>query len=154
MKQNKHNENTELTNDTEHSRESHNSQDKTINLAREKVADPNVINKMLDAGIVSDAINMMRECLGAKKKFWSKVTKEWIEEPDYRIRLDAAKLILSYAIGEPVKRSINIGGSEDGFRSLRDIIIESAAHSIEARRLVESSKCLELDDLQEKPPTL
>ena len=53
---------------------------------------------------VSRAIDTLLECLGATRTRWDTHKKEWVSEPDTKARLAAAQLLLSYGVGNPVKR--------------------------------------------------
>ena len=53
---------------------------------------------------VSRAIDTLLECLGATRTRWDTQKKEWVSEPDTKARLAAAQLLLSYGVGNPVKR--------------------------------------------------
>ena len=53
---------------------------------------------------VSRAIDTLLECLGATRTRWDTQKKEWVSEPDTKNRLAAAQLLLSYGVGNPVKR--------------------------------------------------
>ena len=53
---------------------------------------------------VSRAIDTLLECLGATRSRWDAQKKEWVSEPDTKARLAAAQLLLSYGVGNPVKR--------------------------------------------------
>ena len=53
---------------------------------------------------VSRAIDTLLECLGATRNRWDTQKKEWVSEPDTKARLAAAQLLLSYGVGNPVKR--------------------------------------------------
>ena len=55
-------------------------------------------------------------------------------EPDYKIRMDAAKTVLAYKEGMPVQRQVVIAES---FESLREALT-AATHSPEAMRLIET----------------
>ena len=53
---------------------------------------------------VARAIDTLLECLGATRTHWDTQKKEWVSEPDTKARLAAAQLLLSYGVGNPVKR--------------------------------------------------
>ena len=53
---------------------------------------------------VARAIDTLLECLGATRNRWDTQKKEWVSEPDTKNRLAAAQLLLSYGVGNPVKR--------------------------------------------------
>jgi len=53
---------------------------------------------------VSRAIDTLLECLGATRNRWDTQKKEWVSEPDTKARLAAAQFLLSYGVGNPVKR--------------------------------------------------
>jgi len=53
---------------------------------------------------VARAIDTLLECLGATRNRWDTQKKEWVSEPDTKARLAAAQLLLSYGVGNPVKR--------------------------------------------------
>ena len=53
---------------------------------------------------VARAIDTLLECLGATRNRWDTQKKEWVSEPDSKTRLAAAQLLLSYGVGNPVKR--------------------------------------------------
>jgi len=53
---------------------------------------------------VARAIDTLLECLGATRNRWDAQKKEWVSEPDTKARLSAAQLLLSYGVGNPVKR--------------------------------------------------
>ena len=57
-----------------------------------------------DTNGVSRAIDTLLECLGATRNRWDTQKKEWVSEPDTKARLAAAQLLLSYGVGNPVKR--------------------------------------------------
>ena len=88
------------------------------------------LNELIEEGnLVEKAIETLRAGLTATRKFWSPVSKTWIEEPVWQPRLEAAKSLLAYAVGEPVARSITVNTSNDDFRTLRDIMIQAADRS-------------------------
>jgi hypothetical protein len=96
----------------------------------------------LAAGIDSSQIvAALREALSA-----TSTTRSGVVEPDHRTRLDASKVILSYALGTPIQRSENVTvnlesesavGLADRLRSspaLRDSLRRALAEADESGR--------------------
>ena len=82
---------------------------------------------------MDDAVSAIRRSLKAKKTHWDGVSKKMVEEPDYKIQLDAAKTVLAYREGMPVQRQVVVSKA---FESLRDATL-AAKHSPEDRKLIE-----------------
>ena len=92
-------------------------------LTPEKIAE--TIEVRADAG-VREAVNRMPgarslilaevfRCLSATKYYYSKSEGGMVHEPDYRTRLDAAKLLLAYVEGLPVATSLSVAvGDQPG----------------------------------------
>lgn len=94
--------------------------------------------ELIDNNQIEQAVSAIEDGLSATRRFWSPVTKSFVDEPDHKTRLDAAKTILAYHEGTPVQRVVAV---TESFESLRDIIA-AATHSEEAQRLI---KTLEAD---------
>jgi hypothetical protein len=94
------------------------------------------MHELVEAGDMEEAMAQLRGGLKATKKFWSPVEKAFIEEPDYKIRMDAAKTVIAYGDGMPVQRSIAVS---DSFESLRDALNAAAGQSALARLALSQS---------------
>lgn len=92
------------------------------------------LSELLDDGDLELAVETIRGGLKANKSHWDGVAKQMVIEPDFKIRMDAAKTVLAYKEGMPVQRQVVIAES---FESLREAIA-AATHSPEALRLIES----------------
>jgi hypothetical protein len=92
------------------------------------------LSELLDDGDLELAVETIRGGLKANKSHWDGVAKQMVIEPDFKIRMDAAKTVLAYKEGMPVQRQVVIAES---FESLREAIA-AATHSPEAMRLIES----------------
>ena len=103
-----------------------------LELPRRKIAKR--LHDILTEEDLDDAVSAIRRSLKAKKTHWDGVSKKMVEEPDYKIQLDAAKTVLAYREGMPVQRQVVVS---EAFESLRDAIF-AAKHSPEARKLIES----------------
>lgn len=57
------------------------------------------IAELVEAGKVEEAVDALRAGMKATRKFYSPITKSWVEEPDHRTRIDAARIVLAYAVG-------------------------------------------------------
>jgi hypothetical protein len=101
-------------------------------LPRRKIAKR--LHEILTDEDLDNAVSVIRRSLKAKKTYWDGVAKKMVEEPDYKIQLDAAKTVLAYREGMPVQRQVVVS---EAFESLRDAIF-AAKHSPEARKLIES----------------
>ena len=86
--------------------------------------------ELMDCNQVEQAVSAIEDGLSATRRFWSPITKSFIDEPDHKTRLDAAKTILAYHEGTPVQRVVTV---TESFESLRDAIA-AATHSEEAQR--------------------
>ena len=94
------------------------------------------MSELVDSNRMDIAIDVLDRSMRATKKFWSPLTKEWVEEPDFKIQLDAAKVIIAYGDGLPVQRSITV---TDSFESLRDALNAAALRSPRAREALAQS---------------
>jgi hypothetical protein len=92
------------------------------------------LSELLDDGDLELAVDTIRGGLKANKSHWDGVAKQMVIEPDYKIRMDAAKTVLAYKEGMPVQRQVVIAES---FESLREALT-AATHSPEAMRLIET----------------
>ena len=61
------------------------------------------------------AIDALRDGLKATRRYWSKEQKDFVEEPDYGVRVKTAELVLAYAEGRPVERQVRLSGDFKGF---------------------------------------
>jgi hypothetical protein len=92
------------------------------------------LNEMLNDEDLAGAVDVIRQGLKATKQFFSPITKQFVHEPDMKVRMDAAKTVLSYKEGMPVQRQVVVS---ETFESLREALA-AAEHSPEARRLIEA----------------
>lgn len=92
------------------------------------------LSELLDDGDLELAVDTIRGGLKANKSHWDGVAKQMVIEPDFKIRMDAAKTVLAYREGMPVQRQVVVAES---FESLREAIA-AATHSPEAMKLIES----------------
>jgi hypothetical protein len=60
------------------------------------------------------------ECLGAQRSYYDMVAKMTVHEPEYRVRLDAAKFLASYVWGIPPKTAIVANVNVPGASKLAD----------------------------------
>ena len=60
------------------------------------------------------------ECLGARRTFYDSLSKSMVMEPEYRVRLDAAKFLASYVWGIPPKTAIVANVNVPGASKLAD----------------------------------
>lgn len=92
------------------------------------------LNEMLTDQDLEGAVDVIRQGLKANKRHWDGVAKQMVDEPDMKVRMDAAKTVLSYKEGMPVQRQVVVS---ETFESLREALA-AAEHSPEARRLIEA----------------
>ena len=92
------------------------------------------LNEMLTDEDLAGAVDVIRQGLKATKQFFSPITKQFVQEPDMKVRMDAAKTVLSYKEGMPVQRQVVVS---ETFESLREALA-AAEHSPEARRLIDA----------------
>lgn len=106
------------------------------------------LSDLLDDGDLDEAVETIRGAMKANKTHWDGVAKRMVEEPDFRIRLEASKTILAYKEGMPVQRQVVM---QESFESLRDAIM-AAEHSDEAKRIIET-EMLTLKNWDSAPPS-
>lgn len=71
------------------------------------------------------AVKALRAGLKANKAYWSTVLKEWVDQPDYRVRHESAMAILAYAYGKPIERQIVATGTYQELSEILSRIRES-----------------------------
>lgn len=64
-------------------------------------------------GLIQDAVAAIQDGLKATSTKWSAKEKDNIDIPDYRARLDAAKLVFAYLEGLPLQRTLNMNVNKD-----------------------------------------
>jgi hypothetical protein len=89
--------------------------------------------ELIDSNHVGQAVAAIEDGLSATRRFWSPITKSFVDEPDHKTRLDAAKTILAYHEGTPVQRVLT---ATESFESLREALA-NATHSKEAQQLLQ-----------------
>jgi hypothetical protein len=72
------------------------------------------------------AIDALRDCLKATRRYWDKDERCWQIEPDYQARLKAAELTLAYKVGRPVERKFEVRGNLDTFEQQKERLLKSA----------------------------
>lgn len=92
------------------------------------------LNELLTDDDLAGAVDVIRQGLKATKRQWDGFAKTMVEEPDMKVRMDAAKTVLSYKEGMPVQRQVVVS---ETFECLRDALV-AAEHSPEAKRLIEA----------------
>lgn len=75
--------------------------------------------------LMSQVVDVVAESLGAVKKQWDLKAGVMLEEPDHRIRLDAAKFIAAYTEGLPAQTVLNMNVDAGNRPALRDALTKS-----------------------------
>lgn len=66
------------------------------------------LKPMISAELKDEAIDGLRDGLRATRRYWDKGSEEWVVEPDYATRTRNIELILAYAEGRPVERTVKL----------------------------------------------
>jgi len=84
----------------------------------------------------SGAVKVLRAGLAATKLMWDGNARDWVGQPDWKVRHDCAMAILAYRFGKPVERQLQINGTFEDLSQLFARLDDSPA----ARRALEASQ--------------
>ena len=65
---------------------------------------------LISDALRDEAIQTLKESLRATKSLWSREADAFVAEPDFSTRTRAAELVLAYAEGRPVERTVRLNG--------------------------------------------
>jgi hypothetical protein len=65
---------------------------------------------MQERGSVGKALDCLHRNLDAKRSHYDSATGQWVQEDDAASQVSSAKALLSYAVGEPIKRQQILSG--------------------------------------------
>jgi hypothetical protein len=86
-----------------------------------------------DPGFVDRLKETIEGCLDAANSRWDKSLKDWADEPDFRTRIDAVKLIFAYSAGLPLQRSVAFAVAGETYGKMQEML-ESSPAVIEAMK--------------------
>lgn len=99
-------------------------------------------NLLAEKAVAKEIADTMRAGLNASTKRWDKALGEWVAEPDWRTRMQAAFGILAQAEGEPIKRIVHQHLGERGAATLdvSEALRESPALAAAMERELEKAR--------------
>jgi hypothetical protein len=77
-----------------------------------------------DPAVSAGIKRVMVEALDATKSHWCMATKRWVEEPDHKIRLDAAKFAAAYLEGLPTQTVVTASAGGESLPRLADVLMK------------------------------
>lgn len=77
-------------------------------------------------------------CLGATRYYFDRKEGRMVHEPDFKVRLDAARLLIAYADGLPIQTSLTVavGDTKDAALDLEAAVSRSPALRERLQKLV------------------
>jgi hypothetical protein len=91
---------------------------------------------LADAAARQEAIDTLMACLKAERTYYDLYSKSMVTEPDYSTRCAAAKTLLAYDVGEPVKRQQIIVTNVESMDDVQKKLAASPAMREEFRRMI------------------
>jgi hypothetical protein len=70
-----------------------------------EVGNDNIDELLTKKDVLNEAVDTLISCLGATRTYYDIFSKTMVEEPCYATRVTAAKTLLAYRVGEPIKRT-------------------------------------------------
>lgn len=102
-------------------------------------SDTPIESLLFDSNTRQQAVQVLINCLEAKRTYYDLYAKTMVTEPDYATRTQAARLLLAYDVGEPVKRQQIVVHNLDSLSDLEGKLAQSPALCSALKKMLDNA---------------